>query len=99
MYNSLNKLSKLPPDTKVYCGHEYTFSNLKFALSIDKDNAALIKKIGTINEKSCTIPGTIGEELEINPFMRTGHVNLWKQFGDDPITIMNNMREAKNKFR
>ena len=66
MYNSLNKLKKLPPDTKIYCGHEYTLQNSLFCSKYDKNNKNLKKKIIEIKHKVeknlPTIPSTLKEE-------------------------------------
>ena len=74
MFNSLNKLKILPSETKVYCGHEYTKSNLNFCLKYDLNNSLLKKKSIEINSKIKnglpTIPTTIGEELKTNIFLR-----------------------------
>ena len=74
MFTSLNKLKILPPETKVYCGHEYTKSNLNFCLKYDLNNSLLKKKLIEINSKIKnglpTIPTTIGEELKTNIFLR-----------------------------
>ena len=79
MYNSLNKIKNLPPETKVYCGHEYTKSNLDFCLKYDAKNFFLKKKILKIETKlknsQPTIPTTIREEIKTNIFLRC----------DDPI--------------
>ncbi len=85
MHEALNKkLSRLPDETQVYCGHEYTESNLRFALSVEPDNAAVQKKMEWVRarrakaasdwhdatEAEFSIPSTIGEEKATNPFMR-----------------------------
>ena len=74
MWNSLNKLKKLPLDTKVYSGHEYAIKNLEFALSIDKDNEFLQNKYITVKNlvgKSLpSVPSTIKDELQTNPFFK-----------------------------
>ncbi len=85
MHEALNvKLAKLPDATAVYCGHEYTESNLRFALSVEPGNSALEKKMAWARERRArraadwhdateaemTIPSTIGEERATNPFMR-----------------------------
>ena len=74
MYNSLNKLKKLPPDTKIYCGHEYTLQNSLFCSKYDKNNKNLKKKIIEIKHKVeknlPTIPSTLKEELTYNIFLR-----------------------------
>lgn len=74
MWNSLAKLRKLPPDTTVYAGHEYTQSNAKFALTIEPDNEALKKRAAEVDalraEGKPTLPTTIALELATNPFLR-----------------------------
>ncbi len=85
MHEALNlKLSRLPDDTRVYCGHEYTESNLRFALSVEPSNVAAQKKLEWVrarrakaasdwhdaSEAEFSIPSTIGEEKATNPFMR-----------------------------
>jgi len=85
MYNALcEQLAALPDETKVYCGHEYTQSNLDFALTIEPDNAAIQQKLERVRAirahaaadwhdatpEEMTIPTTIGEEKATNPFMR-----------------------------
>ena len=82
MFNSLNKLKILPPETKIYCGHEYTKTNLDFCLKYDSNNPNLKEKSIKINSllKSNlpTIPTTIKEELKTNIFLRCND-NLIKQ--------------------
>lgn len=74
MVNSLNKLGSLPGETRVYCTHEYTLSNLAFALAADSDNKALAERVE--NEKAKresglpTLPSSIELELATNPFLR-----------------------------
>ncbi len=85
MYEALNvKLSRLPDATEVYCGHEYTENNMRFALSIEPGNAALREKMEWVRERRAkaasdwhdatpeemTIPSTIADERATNPFMR-----------------------------
>jgi len=74
MHQSLKKLAALPPETVIYCGHEYTASNARFALTIDPTNQALqdrAKKIEALRaEGKPTLPTTIREELATNPFLR-----------------------------
>src|SRR5450755_1034741 len=80
MVESLRKLAALPDSTKVYCGHEYTAKNLQFALTLEPNNAALkAKNDWVIKERAAgkfTVPSTIGEEKQINPFLRTESVEL-----------------------
>lgn len=74
MHESLCRFSTLPTNTKVYCGHEYTQSNLAFALTVEPDNQFIIDKIEEVNtlrelDKE-TLPSDLASELKINPFMR-----------------------------
>jgi hydroxyacylglutathione hydrolase len=74
MWGSLARLAALPPLTRVYCAHEYTQSNLKFALAVEPDNTALIERIEDVarlrDAGKATVPSTIGVEIETNPFLR-----------------------------
>ena len=85
MFDALvGKLAKLPDDTRVYCGHEYTETNLRFAAAVEPDNAEIAAKLESVREirshaaadwhdatpAEMTIPSTIGEEMRTNPFMR-----------------------------
>ena len=75
MQVSLDKIANLPPETRVYCGHEYTRSNCQFALRVEPDNSELQAKMASVvalrEAGEITLPGTLGEELLVNPFMRT----------------------------
>lgn len=85
MWNSLQKLAKLPSETLVYCGHEYTESNAKFSLSVDPDNEKLVKRAAEISELRAkgmpTLPTSIGSELETNPFLRPDDASIRKHLG------------------
>ena len=74
MLESLTKFSQLPSDTKVFCTHEYTESNLKFAVEVEPNNTLLNEKYSEVrklrSEDKITLPSSIGTELNINPFMR-----------------------------
>ena len=74
MFASLQKFAALPADTQVYCGHEYTESNARFAITVEPDNAALKKRVAEIqalrSAGRSTVPSPLGEELAANPFMR-----------------------------
>ncbi len=74
MFASLAKLSALPDDTLVCCGHEYTEANIKFALSVDPDNAALRARAAEAHQQRAsgkpTIPSRLGDEKRANPFLR-----------------------------
>ncbi|KAI9597623.1 hydroxyacylglutathione hydrolase [Syncephalis fuscata] len=100
MLSSLGKLAALPEDTKVYCGHEYTLANLKFAISVDPDNKALQEKLSFAQKHDCTVPSTIASELACNPFMRTQEMALQKATGQTSlVNVMAQLREMKNNFR
>jgi hydroxyacylglutathione hydrolase len=75
MQKSLDKLAALPADTRVYCAHEYTQANCRFALAVEPDNAALQVKaleIGDLRKAGkITLPSRLGDELATNPFLRT----------------------------
>ena len=75
MFNSLSKLKRLPPETKLYCGHEYTLANLKFALTLEPNNQALIERLQAVEFRRkaqlSTVPSTLELELKTNPFLRT----------------------------
>src|SRR4029079_6790089 len=88
MHESLQKLAKLDPRTKVYCGHEYTESNLKSAPYVERSTAA-VKKARELaaelrQEGRATVPGTIGDELATNPFLRVGSPEIRKTLGISP---------------
>jgi len=74
MCASLSSLASLPPETKVYCAHEYTIGNLRFALQVNPESEALAKRLrGACEEREAgrpTVPSTIAEELATNPFLR-----------------------------
>lgn len=85
MHESLEKLKALPPETIVYCGHEYTQSNARFALTIDPDNALLrerAREIDALRQQGLpTLPTTIAIELATNPFLRTGDPTIRQNLG------------------
>ncbi|KAJ1546394.1 hypothetical protein HK096_005120 [Nowakowskiella sp. JEL0078] len=101
MHKSLNSvLASLPKETKVYCGHEYTKSNLKFAQFVEPENQVVISKLKWCDSVERTIPSTIGEELEINPFMRLSQPAVQLKTGSkEDVETMNLLREMKNKFK
>lgn len=107
MYVSLyEKLGRLPPSTLIYCGHEYTLSNYRFALSVDSENTDLITAnqiaLTLRTEGKPTIPSTVSMEILTNPFLRANSESLQKSCGHgslDPIQILHNIREGKNNFK
>ena len=86
MFLSLNKLKKLPEDTMIYCGHEYTLQNSKFCISHDSNNLNLQNKIKKIkenlNNNMPTIPTILKDELECNIFLRAKNVESFSKLRD-----------------
>lgn len=109
MLASLDKLAALPDDTKVYCAHEYTISNLRFALAAEPANTALAARFETEQAKRKqnipTVPSNIGLEKSTNPFLRARvpaiaqhMVANGKAKNGDPVTVFAALREWKNNF-
>jgi hydroxyacylglutathione hydrolase len=105
MWTSLLKLRGLPDDTRIYCGHEYTQANIRFAKTIEPDNAALGERAKQVEnllaERKPTIPSTIGEEKEANPFLRADLTEVAKAVGlagQPAWKVFAEIRERKNKF-
>jgi hydroxyacylglutathione hydrolase len=105
MVSSLKKLAALPPDTKVYCGHEYTQANARFAATVDPDNAKLkarAKEIDALRaEGRPTLPTTIGRELETNPFLRWDDKAIRRTLGmedADDVAVFAEIRKRKDNF-
>jgi hydroxyacylglutathione hydrolase len=105
MWRSLLKLRDLPNDTKIYCGHEYTAANIKFALTIDKDNPVLVARAAEVElqiaQGEPTIPVTIGDEKLANPFLRADVADLACDIGmagKQPAQVFAEIRARKNKF-
>lgn len=91
MYHSLNRLAALPARTQVYCTHEYTLSNAKFALHVEPDNLALQQRYEQVEDlrllNQPTLPSTIELELQTNPFLRV-----------DSVEEFQKLREMKDNF-
>ncbi len=97
MWSSLKKIMAFPPDTMLYCGHEYTQANAKFALSIDPDNTVLQQRAARVDvlrsEGHPTLPTSLVKELQTNPFLRADNADIrarldmkdaedWQVFGE-----------------
>jgi hydroxyacylglutathione hydrolase len=109
MHDALTRLMRLPDDTRVYCGHEYTVSNVRFARAVEPDNAALRELEGRakqLREKDLpTLPSTIAQEKATNPFVRVREPAVVaaasKRAGRalaDPVAVLGEVREWKNSF-
>jgi len=110
MWASLNKLSALPAATQVFCAHEYTQSNIRFALAVEPDNAQLRQRAGRVAqlraENQPTVPSTLAEEIETNPFLRCHQADVIAaaerhcgQQLTSPAEVFAALREWKNGFR
>lgn len=104
MWQSLSKLAALPPATRVYCGHEYTLSNAKFALTIEPDNAALKSRAAEVEQLRQagrpTLPTDIGRELATNPFLRAKEPGIRSRLGLSDAAdwqVFAEIRERKNR--
>ena len=104
MWDSLLKLRALPDDFKLYCGHEYTAANIKFALTIEPENPALkaraeeVTRLRAANQP--TIPTLLGEEKKANVFLRADEPSVAagvRMKGRDAAEVFGELRERKNK--
>jgi hydroxyacylglutathione hydrolase len=105
MWTSLKKLRDLPGDTQVYCGHEYTMANIKFAQTIEPDNKTLTARAAQaakqIADGQWTIPTTIDEEKAANPFLRAdvpAIATAVGMSGKSAVEVFAEVRARKNKF-
>lgn len=106
LYQSIQRLRNLPDVTQVYCAHEYTRQNLRFALFIEPENAQAKQYLQQLNLDSyaCSLPSTIGFEKQINPFFRTNEPSLINSLTNltekkpDSFSIFSYLREEKNRF-
>jgi hydroxyacylglutathione hydrolase len=106
MWTSLDTLRLLPKDTVVHCGHEYTEANARFALSVEPGNEALQARAKLVAEKrrrgEMTLPTTIGEELETNPFLRPQSAEIRASVGlpkASDAEVFAATRKRKDNFR
>jgi hydroxyacylglutathione hydrolase len=104
MWQSLLKLRRLPDDTRVYCGHEYTQANIRFAKTIEPGNAALAAREKEVDklraERKPTIPSTLGQEKAANPFLRADLPEVAKSVGlsgKPAWQVFGEIRERKNR--
>lgn len=78
MFDNMQRLAALPPETRIYCAHEYTQSNARYALVAEPDNAAIVARMAEVDalrtRGEATVPTTIAQELATNPFMRAATV-------------------------
>lgn len=105
MWRSLSKLARLPPDTLVCSGHEYTASNIRFALSLEPRNAALISRAAGVTEARQkglpTVPSRLSEELATNPFLRASLPSMKAEVGmadAADAAVFGEIRARKDRF-
>ncbi|VVC74911.1 Hydroxyacylglutathione hydrolase [Aquicella siphonis] len=110
MYSSLQKLAALPDDTLVYCAHEYTLNNLRFAKTVEPGNLAIEKRMEKVeklvNKNLPSLPALLNEEKETNPFLRC-HLPEIKsaverrqyQHLNDPVAVFAALRKWKDNFQ
>jgi len=109
MLDSLSKLAALPDETKVYCGHEYTLANIRFARAVDPGNAELAareERAQRLRDAGRpTLPSTLGEERATNPFLRCAEPAVVESANKylgariaDPVRVFAAIRDWKNKF-
>lgn len=104
MHNSLRRLSCLPDNTLVYCTHEYTLANIRFARHIEPNNQALLRYEQVSQEKrqqaKPTLPTTIKLEKSVNPFLRCENMDLQTSLNQNSsLTLFTYLREAKDQFK
>lgn len=104
-WDSLKKLRALPDATRIYCGHEYTQSNARFAVAVDPDNKALAARAAEIDATRAagksTVPSTLGSERGINPFLRADDPAMQAAVGmkgADPAAVFAEIRKRKDNF-
>jgi hydroxyacylglutathione hydrolase len=109
MHASLKKLMALPDNTKVYCGHEYTESNLRFAISVEPRNPKLVSRFervqGLRSRGASTVPATLEEEKQTNPFLRWDSKEIQAVLKSahpdtrlDPVSVFAAVRKMKDAF-
>lgn len=106
MWGSLSKVAALPGDTLLYCAHEYTQSNARFALTADPHNKALAKRAAEIDrmraEGMATVPSDVATERATNPFLRVEEAGVQAAVGmsgADPVEVFAEVRRRKDMFR
>ncbi|MFN4282909.1 MAG: hydroxyacylglutathione hydrolase [Alphaproteobacteria bacterium] len=106
MWHSLSKFKPLPGSARVYCAHEYTQANARFALTVDGGNPALVARARAIDAArsrgEATVPSTLAEERATNPFLRADDPGLARALGlppGDPVAVFAETRGRKDHFK
>jgi len=104
MWDSVSKIASLPADTRIYCGHEYTLSNGRFAMTVEPENEALKARVAEVEslraEGKPTLPTTVAAERETNPFLRPGSRIIRARLGMEGAPdwqVFSRLRQLKNK--
>lgn len=103
MVNSLGQLRRLPDETRVWCAHEYTYNNLRFALTVDGQNQILLQRFADVEtarqQNDATVPSLLGIEKQTNPFLRWDSSALMRStHTQDPIQSFTILRRMKDQF-
>ncbi|MEQ1619819.1 MAG: hydroxyacylglutathione hydrolase [Methylococcales bacterium] len=105
MWQSLQKIKALPGNTRIYCAHEYTQANGRFALTMEPENQALQQRVNEVRElrsrNQPTVPSTLQQELDTNPFLREDSLALQRQInreGKTPAAVFAEVRRLKDHF-
>ncbi len=106
LWHSLETIVSLPSDTLIYCGHEYTQANIRFALTVDPDNAALLdrkREVDVLRSRGePTLPVMLARELETNPFLRVKSSAIRRSLGVGPdvpdVKVFEELRRRKDRF-
>lgn len=109
MVRSLNKIISRSRETKIFCGHEYTLNNLRFAAEVEPNNTLIAQRVAIEQQKienyKPTLPSTIALEIETNPFLRCHEVEVIEHVSQyaqktlhDPVEVFFHLREWKNNF-
>lgn len=106
MFHSVNQFRSLPPSTFIYCGHEYTEANCRFALTVEPGNKALQARnnevIALRKRGEMTCPVTLGDEMKTNPYLRCDSVEIRQVLGLEQATdieVFTEIRTRKNNFK
>ncbi|MBG1233713.1 hydroxyacylglutathione hydrolase [Aestuariivirga litoralis] len=106
MFYSVTQFLKLPPETQLYCGHEYTVANCVFALTVDAGNAALQARLkqadAAVKAGGASLPITLGEEFKTNPYLRLKDRAIRQHLGMENATdqeVFTEIRTRKNNFK
>ena len=102
MVSSIDKFRRLPTNTQIWCAHEYTLNNLKFALAVEPDNQVLQQRMDSVRQlrqnSQATVPSNLEMELATNPFLRWDQPSISSRFGSSPEEVFATVRKKKDRF-